>query len=85
VAADAAVWASRQRRREVYVGTSSVITILGNKLLPGPVDRGAHGSFDTRAHEKSPQLWATKHRGVLLLAGAGALAAAVALSGSWDT
>lgn len=51
VAADAIVWASRQRRREVFVGTSSVVTILGNKLLPGLGDRylarTAYGSQQT--------------------------------------
>jgi short-subunit dehydrogenase len=104
VAAEAVYWAAHHRRREVYVGTSSVLTILGNKVAPwladrylartgyssqqtgDPVDpdrpdnlfepvdeekdRGAHGIFDDQAHEKSPQLWATKHRGWLALAGA---------------
>lgn len=109
VAADAIYWAAHHRRREVYVGTSSVLTILGNKIAPWladrylartaidsqqtsdpvdpdrpsnlfepvPGDRGAHGSFDGQSHEKSPQLWATKNRGWLLAAGAGALAATV--------
>ena len=108
VAADAIVWAAHHRRREVYVGISSVLTILGNKVAPWLVarylartgydaqqtdepvkgsyrpgnlfetpegDHGAHGSFDDQAHEKSHQLWATKHRGLLALAGAGAAAA----------
>ncbi len=35
VAADAIYWAAHRRRREVYVGTSSVLTILGNKVAPG--------------------------------------------------
>ena len=39
VAADAIVWASEQRRREVFVGASTVKTIWGNKLLPGLADR----------------------------------------------
>ena len=34
-AARAIVWAARNRRREVYAGTSTVGTILGNKLAPG--------------------------------------------------
>lgn len=34
LAARAIVWASRQKRREVCVGTSTVMTILGNKLAP---------------------------------------------------
>ena len=109
VAAGAIVWAAHHRRREVYVGTSSVLTILGNKVAPWLVarylartgydsqqtsepvkgsfrpgnlfempegDHGAHGSFDGQAHEKSLQLWATTHRGLLALAGAGVVAAA---------
>ena len=35
VAADAVVWAARNRRREVYVGGSAVKVILGSKLAPG--------------------------------------------------
>jgi hypothetical protein len=34
VAANAIVWASEHRRREIYVGGSTVKTIWGNKLLP---------------------------------------------------
>jgi NAD(P)-dependent dehydrogenase (short-subunit alcohol dehydrogenase family) len=112
IAADAIYWAAHHRRREVYVGASSAITIIGNKLAPWlgdrylartaysgqqtdepvspdrpsnlfepvPGDRGAHGSFDEQAHEKSPQLWATKNRGWLALAaGVGAITAAALL------
>ncbi len=47
-----------------------------------PVDRdrdhGAHGTFGDRAHDSSPQLWATIHRGWLLAAGAGLAGAATA-------
>jgi NAD(P)-dependent dehydrogenase (short-subunit alcohol dehydrogenase family) len=39
VAAEAIVWAARQRRREVYVGASTVVTILGDKIAPGIGDR----------------------------------------------
>lgn len=40
VAADAIVWAAyHPKRREVFVGTSSVLTILGQKLVPGLVAR----------------------------------------------
>ena len=39
VAADAIVWAAEHARREVWVGGSTVATILGNKLLPGLADR----------------------------------------------
>jgi short-subunit dehydrogenase len=34
VAADAIVWAATQRRREVVVGGSTVVTIAGNKVSP---------------------------------------------------
>ncbi len=109
VAAEAIVWAAHQKRREVFVGTSTVLTIWGQRLMPGlvarylartaydgqqtdqrvegsyregnlfepvPGDRGAHGSFDDQAYESSPQFWATKNRGWLALAGAGAAALA---------
>jgi NAD(P)-dependent dehydrogenase (short-subunit alcohol dehydrogenase family) len=43
-----------------------------------PGDRGAHGSFDHRAHPRSAQFWASRHQGLLAsaaaLAGAGAAA-----------
>lgn len=35
---------------------------------PLPGDFGAHGEFDDRAHDKSPEFWASKHRGWLALA-----------------
>ena len=113
VAADAIVWAAHHpRRREYYVGPSSVLAIVGNKIVPGaldrylgrtgyekqqtaepadrrarnnlwtpvPGDRGAHGAFDDRAHARSPQLWASKHRtAVGFLAAASVIAAAAAI------
>ncbi len=110
VPARAIYWAARHKRREVYLGVSSVVVIIGNKLLPGlgdwylartgygsqqtdepvkpdrpnnlyepvPGDHGAHGNFDEKAHAKSPQLWATKHRGALLATGIGLAGAAYA-------
>ncbi|HEX7966854.1 MAG TPA: SDR family oxidoreductase, partial [Stellaceae bacterium] len=39
VAAHAIVFASQARRREVYVGGSTVAAIIGNKLMPGLLDR----------------------------------------------
>ena len=42
-----------------------------NLWEPVPGDHGAHGDFDERATSRSPQLWATRHRGLLALAGAG--------------
>lgn len=38
VAAEAIFWAAHHRRREVYVGASTVKAILGNKVLPGILD-----------------------------------------------
>jgi NAD(P)-dependent dehydrogenase (short-subunit alcohol dehydrogenase family) len=35
VAADAIVWASEHDRREVYVGLSTDVAIIGNKVFPG--------------------------------------------------
>ncbi|MBX6762935.1 MAG: SDR family oxidoreductase [Rubrobacteraceae bacterium] len=111
VAARGVYWAAHHRRRELYVGLSAVLTIEGNKFLPGfgdwylartgydsqqtdepadpdrpsnlfepvPGDAGAHGRFDGMAHERSPQLWATTHRGALLAAGVAGLAGLYAL------
>lgn len=106
LAADAVFFAAHSRRRAVWVGWPTAITIVGNRLAPGlgdrylgatgfasqqtdepedpsrpdnlwePVsgDHGAHGRFDARATDVSPQLWASTHRGVtltaLLIAGA---------------
>ncbi|HEX8560778.1 MAG TPA: SDR family oxidoreductase [Pyrinomonadaceae bacterium] len=49
-----------------------------NLWEPVPGDHGAHGRFDERASDASPQLWATTHRGLLALAGVGALLGAAA-------
>ncbi len=35
VAADAIYWAAHHDRREIYVGRSTVMAILGNKIMPG--------------------------------------------------
>ncbi|MGH8006471.1 MAG: SDR family oxidoreductase, partial [Candidatus Binatia bacterium] len=50
-----------------------------NLWNPVPGDHGAHGDFDGRATDWSPQLWATMHRNWLALAGVG-VAGAVALA-----
>jgi NAD(P)-dependent dehydrogenase (short-subunit alcohol dehydrogenase family) len=47
-----------------------------NLFAPPPGDPGAHGAFDDKAKGRSPQLWATTHRGVLAVA-----AGAIAVSG----
>jgi short-subunit dehydrogenase len=39
IAANAIVWASEHRRREIYVGGPTVKTIWGNRLIPALVDR----------------------------------------------
>lgn len=39
VAAEAIYWASRQRRREVWVGFPAAQAILGNRVIPGLLDR----------------------------------------------
>jgi NAD(P)-dependent dehydrogenase (short-subunit alcohol dehydrogenase family) len=38
---------------------------------PVGADYGAHGEFDSQAHERSPQLWLSQHARMALLAGAG--------------
>jgi len=57
--------------------TDEVVTPNQPANLWHPVDRnedhGAHGSFDYKSHERSPQAWLSRHRG---LVGAGASAAA---------
>jgi NAD(P)-dependent dehydrogenase (short-subunit alcohol dehydrogenase family) len=42
----------------------------------GEQDFGAHGVFDSKAHSKDPQLWASQHHGVLAAAAAGVAATA---------
>ncbi len=52
-----------------------------NLWTPVPGDHGAHGRFDDRASYRSSQLWLSKHRNILALVGA----AAVALAGGiWE-
>lgn len=115
VAADAVYWAAQHRRRQAYVGISTVYTVLGSKFAPWiaerylartavsgqqtedppdeqnkegnlmepqPGDPGAHGRFDGKAHERSPQWWASKHRRLLAAAGAAALAGVAGLRAS---
>src|SRR5215218_2248559 len=48
-----------------------------NLWEPVPGDHGAHGDFDERATDRSPQLWVTKHKRGLLSALAGLAALAV--------
>lgn len=41
---------------------------------PVPGDRGAHGTFDSRAHAFSPELWTDEHRGLLAVGAVGLIA-----------
>jgi NAD(P)-dependent dehydrogenase (short-subunit alcohol dehydrogenase family) len=107
VAARAIVWAATHERRELNVGLSTSLVVVGNKFAAGlgdqylartgyesqmteapaqpdrpdnlwkplPGDRGAHGEFGARAHERSMQFWATTHRALLAVAAIGGLAA----------
>jgi len=49
-----------------------------NLFEPVPGDFAAHGRFDAKARESSPQLWATIHRKQLAVAALGVAAAAAA-------
>ncbi len=56
-----------------------------NLWEPLPGDHGAHGSFDNRAQDSSPQLWATENQDWLIPLGIGIAGVAVAaLWGSGD-
>jgi NAD(P)-dependent dehydrogenase (short-subunit alcohol dehydrogenase family) len=46
---------------------------------PDGRDFGAHGIFDSRSHDRDPQLWASQHHGLLAALGGAAAAATVAL------
>jgi NAD(P)-dependent dehydrogenase (short-subunit alcohol dehydrogenase family) len=113
VAAKAVVYAAdHPRRREYWVGASTMGTLVANAVAPGLLDRylartgftsqqtdqpkdpdqpanlwkpadgpdgrdfGAHGRFDDRSTDRSPQLWASQHHGLLGALSAGAVAVA---------
>lgn len=93
--------ADHPRRREYWVGGSTVATLAANAIAPGLLDRylahtgfeaqqtdharspdqpanlwepaddadgtdyGAHGIFDNRSTQRSVQLWASQHHGLL--------------------
>jgi NAD(P)-dependent dehydrogenase (short-subunit alcohol dehydrogenase family) len=101
VAARAIVFAAEHPRRELLVGWSTHLALLGQRFVPGLMDRhladaawagqqtddperpgrpddlddpvrvdvGAHGTFDARASDRSPLLWADMHRGSLAAGG----------------
>ncbi len=110
--AEAVYWAAHRKKRQLYIGGSTLIVIMGNKFfakfgdwylaktgydsqmrpdprdpeqpnnLFNPVDStqdyGAHGAFDDRSTNRSYELWAAEHKGIVAgaLAGVGGLAAA---------
>ncbi len=113
VAARAVLFAAdHPRRREYWVGASTMGTLAANAIAPGLLDRylgrtgyasqqtqqphdpqapvnlwepadgrtgrdfGTHGVFDERAIEHDPQLWASRHHGLI---GAAAAATSAAL------
>ncbi|MBB4689120.1 SDR family oxidoreductase [Amycolatopsis jiangsuensis] len=119
VAAEAVLHAAAHpRRREYWVGGSTVGTLIANAVAPGVLDRylaktgiksqqtkqptpadqpanlwqpadgrggddfGAHGEFDSTSSSRSPQLWASRHHGVLAACGGALTAAALTL---WRT
>ncbi|MEA5503895.1 SDR family oxidoreductase [Halotia wernerae UHCC 0503] len=64
VAAEAIVWAATHKRRELYVGSSTVEAILGTKVVPGLLDRylGKTGyksqqTDQTENHNRQSNLW----------------------------
>jgi NAD(P)-dependent dehydrogenase (short-subunit alcohol dehydrogenase family) len=53
VAADAIVWAAEHARRELHVGGSTLVTILGNKVAPAVADRYlARTAYDAQQSEE---------------------------------
>lgn len=112
VAADAIVWLAEHPRREMWVGATSVATILANRVAPGlldrylsikgiesqqtdqpedpdrphnlyspvPGDHGASGRFGDQASSTSPQVWASKHRGLVASAIGGSIAGIAAMA-----
>jgi NAD(P)-dependent dehydrogenase (short-subunit alcohol dehydrogenase family) len=53
----------------------------GNLFEPVDEDRGAHGDYDEKAHERSAVLWASRHRRSLAAAGAAAAALTASMLG----
>jgi NAD(P)-dependent dehydrogenase (short-subunit alcohol dehydrogenase family) len=52
VAAEAIVWAAQHGRREMYVGSSTLMAILGNKLTPQILDNYlARTGYDSQQHD----------------------------------
>ena len=117
VAASAVLFAAdHPKRREYWVGSSTMGTLAANAIAPGLLDRylgktgyssqqtgetqdpdspvnlwqpadrskdfGSHGVFDDKSIRRDPQLWASRHHGVLAAAASG-LAALGAAATFW--
>lgn len=59
IAAEAIWYASRHRRREIYVGGSTAVVVIGNKLFPGLGDwylgrKGVQGQLRSEAESERP-------------------------------
>ena len=54
-----------------------------NLFEPQPDQAATHGIFDAQATDHSYQVWATKHRGAVVAAGAGAATALAGLALAW--
>lgn len=53
VCADAIVWAATHRRRQLWVGYSTAMTILGNRIAPGIVERYlARSAYDAQQADR---------------------------------
>ncbi|HEX3867227.1 MAG TPA: hypothetical protein VHV78_10755, partial [Gemmatimonadaceae bacterium] len=75
---------SRTGYADEETGTPADPTRPNNLWYPAPNDVGAHGRFDDRAKSVSVELWLSKRRRWIALAGglfAGAMVAGVALRG----
>ncbi|MCM5704521.1 SDR family oxidoreductase [Larsenimonas salina] len=66
VGARAVYWAAHNRRRDLWVGASSVMTILGSRIAPGLMDRylarnaiGGQQSNQAEDPTRPDNLWAT--------------------------
>lgn len=111
VAAEAIFHGATHESRELWLGIPTWKTIIGNRLVPGYVDRylaehgydsqqydgpvdpnrrnnlwepvpgdhGAHGDFDERATDFSPQFWVMTHLRELGMAAAGLTGLALAV------
>jgi NAD(P)-dependent dehydrogenase (short-subunit alcohol dehydrogenase family) len=68
VAADAIVWATHHRRREVLVGSSTLQAVYGSKIAPGLLDRMMAGKAwdgqmrpEAEGHDRPSNLYAPVH------------------------